>query len=123
MAEQRASKKQREVLEYIDTFIKDNGFGPSYREVMRALNYKSVSTVAAHVDELIARGFLQKRDNSARSLHVLSTAVETGSKEAMQHHIEWLRGEVVKRESDPDRLKEAAVLKEALALLDQSVEK
>ena len=66
--ENRPTKKQRELLSFIDGFIKGNGYGPSYREVMRALDYKSVSTVATHIDGLIARGWLIKKDNSARSL-------------------------------------------------------
>lgn len=65
------TKKQYELLLFIDNFIKDNGYGPSYREIMRALNYKSVSTVAVHIDNLISRGHLRKRDNSARSLEVI----------------------------------------------------
>lgn len=68
------TKKQYELLLFIDNFIKDNGYGPSYREIMRALNYKSVSTVAAHIDSLISRGHLRKRDNSARSLEVIDVA-------------------------------------------------
>ena len=68
------TKKQYELLLFIDNFIKDNGYGPSYREIMRALNYKSVSTVAAHIDNLISRGHLRKRDNSARSLEVIDVA-------------------------------------------------
>ena len=65
------TKKQYELLLFIDNFIKDNGYGPSYREIMRALDYKSVSTVAVHIDNLISRGHLRKRDNSARSLEVI----------------------------------------------------
>lgn len=68
------TKKQYELLLFIDNFIKDNGYGPSYREIMRALNYKSVSTVAVHIDNLISRGHLRKRDNSARSLEVIDVA-------------------------------------------------
>jgi repressor LexA len=73
MNDQRPSKKQRELLSFIDAFIKGNGYGPSYREIMRGLNYKSVSTVAVHVDGLIARGWLVKRDHSARSLEVIQS--------------------------------------------------
>ena len=40
---------------------------------MLALNYKSVSTVAIHINNLIAKGYLKKRDNSARSLEVVTT--------------------------------------------------
>ena len=65
------TKKQYELLLFIDNFIKDNGYGPSYREIMRTFNYKSVSTVAVHIDSLISRGYLRKCDNSARSLEVI----------------------------------------------------
>lgn len=68
---QRPTKKQKELLSFIDGFIKGNGYGPSYREIMRALDYKSVSTVATHINGLIARGWLVKKDNSARTLEVV----------------------------------------------------
>lgn len=72
MQKERASKKQQELLSFVDGFIKGNGYGPSYREIMRALGYKSVSTVAIHVDNLIAKGYLARGDKSARSLEVVS---------------------------------------------------
>ena len=72
MATERSTKKQRELLLFVDAFIKQYGYGPSYREIMNGLGYKSVSTVAVHIDGLIARGYLRKRDNSARSLEVVS---------------------------------------------------
>ena len=118
MSEKRASKSQREVLNYIDGFIKDNGFGPSYREIQRSLNYKSVSTVAIHVDQLIVRGFLRKREKSARSLQVLSTETEATPAEPESVHLEWLRQEIAKREADGALTKEAEVLKAALAVLE-----
>ena len=52
---ERSSKKQRELLTFVDNFIQSHGYGPSYREVMRALGYKSVSTVATHIDGLIEK--------------------------------------------------------------------
>lgn len=84
----RTTKKQRELLAFIDAFIKGNNYGPSYREIMRALGYKSVSTVAVHVDGLIARGYLRKKDNSARSIEVVSLTVP----KAAATHEEWLVG-------------------------------
>ncbi len=73
---ERSSKRQRELLNFVDGFIQGHGYGPSYREIMRALGYKSVSTVAVHVDGLIAKGYLLKRDNSARSLEVVTTHLD-----------------------------------------------
>ncbi len=69
----RPSKKQFELLDYIDRFIKQHGYGPSYREVMSGLNYSSVATVAVHINNLIAKGYLSKSDRSARSLQVVQS--------------------------------------------------
>jgi len=78
MAE-RSTKRQKELLDYVDAFIQEHGYGPSYREIMNAIGYKSVSTVAIHIDGLIQKGFLRKRDNSARSLEVVTTSAATAA--------------------------------------------
>ena len=67
----RPTKKQRELLTFIEIFIGEHGYSPSYREIMTGLNYTSVATVALHVNSLIKRGHLRKRDHSARSLEVV----------------------------------------------------
>lgn len=70
----RPTKKQQEMLALIDSFIKQHGYSPSYREIMKSLNYTSVATVSLHINNLIKRGHLLKRDHSARSLEVLHNA-------------------------------------------------
>lgn len=67
----RPTKKQKELLSFIETFIGEHGYSPSYREIMEGLHYNSVATVALHVNNLIKRGHLHKRDRSARSLEVV----------------------------------------------------
>lgn len=119
----RPTKKQRELLSFIDGFIKGNGFGPSYREIMRALDYKSVSTVAVHVDGLITRGFLRKQDHSARSLEVLSTEVTSEHSKEADGHLAWLKKEIKKREKKVELADEVKTLKATLAILDQTDEK
>lgn len=68
----RPTKKQKELLAYIETFINEHGYSPSYREIMNGLQYTSVATVSLHVGNLIKRGHLRKRDHSARSLEVVN---------------------------------------------------
>src|SRR5664280_664089 len=67
----RPTKKQRDILTYIEQFIGEHGYSPSYREIMNGLHYTSVATVALHVNSLIKRGHLRKRDRSARSLELV----------------------------------------------------
>lgn len=92
MQNDRASKKQQELLQFVDNFITTNGYGPSYREIMRGLGYKSVSTVAIHIDNLIAKGYLVRRDKSARSLDVVgrptsSTALTNDLETKLEAHV------------------------------------
>lgn len=67
----RPTKKQRELLQFIEQFIGIHGYSPSYREIMHELKYTSVATVALHVNNLIKRGHLRKREHAARSLEVV----------------------------------------------------
>ncbi|OGL34627.1 hypothetical protein A3F65_00840 [Candidatus Saccharibacteria bacterium RIFCSPHIGHO2_12_FULL_47_16b] len=76
----RPTKKQKELLTFIEEFITAKGYSPSYREIMQGLNYTSVATVALHVNNLIKRGHLAKRDRSARSLEVLIPSVNLETK-------------------------------------------
>jgi len=73
----RPTKKQKELLSFIETFIGEHGYSPSYREIMNGLNYTSVATVSLHVNNLIKRGHLRKRDHSARSLEVVKEAEQS----------------------------------------------
>jgi SOS-response transcriptional repressor LexA len=70
----RPTKKQRETLAYIQTFISEHGYGPSYREIMVGCNYTSVATVALHVNNLIKRGHLRKDGRTARSLEIVESS-------------------------------------------------
>lgn len=111
----RASKKQRELLLYINDFIRNNSYGPSYREIMSALGYKSVSTVAAHVDGLIVKGYLRKTDHSARSIEVVKM---TSSASNLNVHEQWLLAEVKRRKQGGLDEAKSRLLDEALMILE-----
>lgn len=62
------------MLDFIDGFCNEHGFSPSYREIAEALGYKSLATVAEHINNLVILDKLRKNDNSARSLEVVVEA-------------------------------------------------
>ena len=68
----KLTKKQLAVLNYIEDFIEENGYSPSYREIMTGLSLSSVSAVAEHIDNLVAKGVIKKDSGEARSLEVLN---------------------------------------------------
>ncbi len=115
----RPTKKQRELLSFIDNFITGHGYGPSYREIMRGMGYKSVATVALHVDNLIVKGLLEKKDNSARSLSVVGSTKEFVTNKVTPAQEKWLVGQVGAKfdavEATPD--KSEAVVDELYVLV------
>ena len=67
----KLTKKQLAVLNYLEDFWEENGCSPSYREIMAGLGLSSVSAVAEHIDNLVAKGVVKKNPGEARSLEVL----------------------------------------------------
>ncbi len=98
----RPTKKQRELLTYISVFIAEHGYSPSYREIMNGLQYTSVATVALHVNNLIKRGHLRKRDRSARSLEVVDSpgVAELKTNQIKPAEEKWLVSKVERFISD-----------------------
>lgn len=92
----RPTKKQRELLAFIGDFIAQHGYSPSYREIMAGLEYTSVATVALHVNNLIKRGHLRKREYSARSLELTEPleAASITTNQVLPAEEKWLVGKV-----------------------------
>lgn len=113
MKNERATKKQQELLQFVDGFIREHGYGPSYREIMSALSYKSVSTVAVHVNGLVAKGYLHRRDASPRSLEVVTKNTQSGPASAAESEIK----KAIERYRSEDNAHAVDVLTEAITLL------
>lgn len=67
----KLTKKQMLIIDFIKDYFAREGESPSYREIMAALGLSSVSAVAEHIDNLVAKGALRKVPGEARSLEVV----------------------------------------------------
>ena len=65
------TRKQKELLDYIDQFTDDHNTSPTYREIADALGLNSIASVAQRIDNCVEAGFLEKRPREARSLRVI----------------------------------------------------
>jgi repressor LexA len=64
------TKRQKEILDFIEDFINQHGYSPSFREIGENFHYRSVATVADHIAALQQKGYLNKDPSMARSLQV-----------------------------------------------------
>ena len=65
------TRKQHELLSFIDSHLKATGFSPSFEEMKEALNLRSKSGIHRLISALEERGFLGRRHHRARALEVL----------------------------------------------------
>ena len=107
---QQLTTKQHRLLKYITKFCRVNKTSPTYREIQVALDYKTVGTVANHIDNLVASGHLQKWPHKARSLVVVDQFHKQGQR--------WLRKTVGDLIASGDcRLDDEACLRRTLEIL------
>ena len=65
------TRKQHELLTFIDRHLKSTGFSPSFEEMKEALQLKSKSGIHRLISALEERGFLRRRHHRARALEVV----------------------------------------------------
>ncbi|NKE47643.1 transcriptional repressor LexA [Roseomonas frigidaquae] len=65
------TRKQHELLMFIDKHLRATGFSPSFEEMKEALRLKSKSGIHRLITALEERGFLKRRAHRARALEVV----------------------------------------------------
>ena len=72
------TRKQHELLTFIDGHLKATGFSPSFEEMKEALQLRSKSGIHRLISALEERGFLRRRHHRARALEVMRLPNENG---------------------------------------------
>ena len=65
------TKRQKEVLNYLVSFLNKNGYSPSFEEIAHALKLTSLATVHKHLSTLEKKGFIRRGYNQSRSIEVV----------------------------------------------------
>jgi len=65
-----AIEKQQMILEFVTSYMEENGYPPSIREICKGVGLSSTSTVHAHLETLKRKGLLEKADAKSRGLRV-----------------------------------------------------
>ena len=69
------TKKQKELLNHIQSFQNKNGVSPSYEEMKSALHLKSKSGIHRLIIALEERGFVKKLAHKARALEIIKSGI------------------------------------------------
>src|ERR1043166_1397985 len=67
------TKKQHELITFIQNRLEETGVSPSFEEMKDALDLKSKSGVHRLISALEERGFIRRLPNRARALEVVRT--------------------------------------------------
>jgi repressor LexA len=65
------TRRQKEVLEFLESFVSRNGYSPSFEEIARGLELKSLATVHKHISNLEKKGLLDRVHNRSRSIDIV----------------------------------------------------
>ncbi len=65
------TKRQKEVLDAIASFIETHGYSPSFEELAARLDLASLATVHKHILALEAKNYLKRGYNQSRSIEVM----------------------------------------------------
>jgi repressor LexA len=68
------TKRQREILDYLQDFIQQHGYAPSLEEIGRRFGLSSLATVHKHLTNLQEKGFIKRAWNRSRSVEMIPTA-------------------------------------------------
>lgn len=78
------TRRQKEVLDFIHTFVEEHGYSPSYEEMAAGLHLASLATVHKHVSTLEAKNYLRRSYNQSRSLELAERYLEDQQRHRMQ---------------------------------------
>ncbi len=67
------TKRQREILDYLNDFIQQHGYAPSLEEIGRRFGLSSLATVHKHLTNLEEKGFIKRAWNRSRSVELVPT--------------------------------------------------
>ncbi len=65
------TKRQREVLDFIEDMIQEKGYAPTLEEIGARFDLRSMATVHKHVSNLEAKGLIRRQWNHSRSIEIV----------------------------------------------------
>jgi repressor LexA len=81
MAMTTLTKRQKQLLDYVDQYINENGYAPTLQEVGHYFGLSSLATVHKHLHNLETKGYIKRKHNHSRALEVAARRKRAGAQE------------------------------------------
>ena len=65
------TRRQREVYDFLERFINEHGYSPSFEEIGEGLGLSSLATVHKHLTNLEEKGLVKRDYNRSRSIDIV----------------------------------------------------
>ena len=75
------TKRQRQILDYLQEYQGANGYAPSFEEIAAQFNYNSLATVHEHLTNLERKGYIKRSYNESRAIEILPSDAFSASVE------------------------------------------
>lgn len=75
------TKRQREILTYLESYIRERRYAPSFEEIAEHFRFASLATVHEHLTNLERKGYIRRAYNESRSVEVLPPKGTSGASE------------------------------------------
>lgn len=75
------TKRQKEILDYLEGFLAENGYAPSFEEIAKHFGYTSLATVHEHLENLRQKGYIRKSYNASRSVELVPSGLRSSAVE------------------------------------------
>ncbi len=73
------TKRQKQILDYLQEYLEDHGYAPSFEEIARHFRFASLATVHEHLENLQRKGYIRKGYNESRSIEVVPTEMKVSA--------------------------------------------
>lgn len=75
------TKRQSEILKYLQEHIRERGYAPSFEELAEHFGFQSLATVHEHLTNLERKGYIHRTHNESRAIEVLPPRGQAGATE------------------------------------------
>ncbi len=75
------TRRQKQILDYLQSYIVEHGYAPSFEEIAERFAFRSLATVHEHLTNLERKRYIRRSHNESRSIELVPMPGQAGATE------------------------------------------